>query len=163
MKALERAKDDALESIQNLAHAIAGYQKAASVAEEMQHLGFDPDSEVIHSAYCFSEEIYVSFGDGTDQKEMAKIVRDFVVKTGASLSKNPNSGNTGLDATGTFRGVRIRFGNYLPPSCRIETEDVEVPAHTKVVSKVICIGKFEDEVETLEQLKREASEAPPPE
>lgn len=55
------------------------------------------------------------------------------------LKWNRRTDSNGLHYTTNIDGVVVRFwATELPPSCRLETEEVLVPAHTEKRLKVVC-------------------------
>jgi len=73
----------------------------------------------------------------------SELPREVARKFSVRLTKK--SLGTSLYCTGTIDGWRVDINNYLPPSCRLEYEEVEVPARIeRRVHRIVC-GEDGDE------------------
>lgn len=71
----------------------------------------------------------------------AQVVEIFAAVGAGDMVKIPSQygDKTRIDYEGTIAGVLVViYGAEAPPSCRIELEEVYVPAHNETVRKLVC-------------------------
>lgn len=66
------------------------------------------------------------------------LARELAQALGVNGKKSPGWAGDSLNVSYTWRGVLIEVSNYLPQTCTVVEEEVDVPAHKKKVRKVIC-------------------------
>ena len=80
-------------------------------------------------------DFYLRKKDSTFPRDVVRLLR-------ISLAKSPSE--EGIVCKGVYEGVTLRIQGYLPDSCAVVYETVEVPAHMEKRAKVVCAKPVEE-------------------
>lgn len=68
----------------------------------------------------------------------SKLVRELAREFRLTLGKEKDYTGAALNASAMVDRIMLTVSGYVPDTCRIEEETVEVPAHTEVRRRIIC-------------------------
>lgn len=92
--------------------------------------------------------ILCSYSDETDaevyiylkeDRGNSPFVRDLARLFHLTLEKGQEYHGRSLQAEATHERVHLTVRGYVPPTCKIVEEEVEVPAHRKTKRKIVCV------------------------
>lgn len=136
---IEKGTQSTQESINRMTESLVLEGRANRLVGDIPEL---EDASYI-SAFVAGEDFHITFNLDSEKKD-SKLIHKLAQRFGVKFIKSKSLFGQGLDATAeTPDGVHLKIQGYVPATCRIITEEVDLPEDEWVTVKSKTVTRTE--------------------